>query len=172
MPGMKGGVGSASARLGDVVIAALVVVNASGDIIDWRNGTIVAGARMADGRGFARTVEVLRRDLETRPAGRAPLADVPLSATTLAVVATNVALTKTELTKLAMMANTGAARAINPYHTQSDGDQVLTVSTGAAHPGVSLTVLGAIAAEVLSDAIVRAVRAATGVAGWRAVRDL
>lgn len=172
MPGMKGGVGSASARLGDVMIAALVVVNASGDIVDWRQGTIVAGARTADGRGFARTVEVLRRDLETRPAVRAPLADDPLRATTLAVVATNVALTKTQLTKLAMMANTGAARAINPYHTQSDGDQVLTLSTGMANPAVSLTVLGAIAAEVLSDAIVRAVRTATSVPGWRAVRDV
>jgi L-aminopeptidase/D-esterase-like protein len=172
MPGMKGGVGSASARLGDVVIASLVVVNASGDIVDWRQGTLVAGARTADGRGFARTVEVLRRDLETRPAARAPLADDPLRATTLAVVGTNVALTKTQLTKLAMMANTGAARAINPYHTQSDGDQVLAVSTGLSNVAVSLTALGAIAAEVLADAIVRAVRTATGVPGWAAVRDL
>jgi L-aminopeptidase/D-esterase-like protein len=172
MAGMKGGVGSASARLGDVVIASLVVVNASGDIIDWRQGTIVAGARTADGRGFARTVEVLRRDLATPPAVRAPLAEDPLRATTLAVVATNVALTKTQLTKLAMMATTGAARAINPYHTQSDGDQVLAVSTGLSNAAVSLTALGAIAAEVLADAIVRAVRTATGVPGWTAVRDL
>src|SRR5438309_8093232 len=172
MPGMKGGVGSASTRLGDVVIAALVVVNASGDIVDWRQGTIVAGARTADGRGFARTVDVLRRDLESPRAVRAPLADDPLRATTLAVVATNVALTKTQLTKLAMMANTGAARAISPYHTQSDGDQVLAVSTGVSNVGVSLTALGAIAAEVLADAIVRAVRTATGVPGWIAVRDL
>jgi L-aminopeptidase/D-esterase-like protein len=172
MPGMKGGVGSASTRLGDVVIASLVVVNAAGDILDWRRGTIVAGARTADGGGFARTVEVLRRDLEAQPAAHAPLADDPLRATTLAVVATNVTLTKTELTKLAMMANTGAARAINPYHTQGDGDQVLAVSTGRSNLAVSLTALGAIAAEVVADAIVRAVRTATGVRGWRAVRDL
>jgi L-aminopeptidase/D-esterase-like protein len=172
MPGMKGGVGSASTRLGDVVIAALVVVNASGDIVDWRQGTIVAGARTADGRGFARTVDVLRRDLETPRAIRAPLADGPLRATTLAVVATNVALTKTQLTKLAMMANTGASRAINPYHTQSDGDQVLAISTGLSNVSTSLTALGAIAAEVLGDAIVRAVRTATGIPGWIAVRDL
>ena len=127
---MKGGVGCASVRLGQVVIAALVVVNAAGDIVDWRRGTIVAGARTSDGRGFARTVDVLRRDLETRGAANAPLAEGPLRATTLGVVATNVAFTKTELTKLAMMANTGAARAIHPYHTQSDGDQMLAVSTG------------------------------------------
>ena len=81
-------------------------------------------------------------------------------------------MTKTQLTKLAMMANTGASRAINPYHTQSDGDQVLAVSTGVSNVGVSLTALGAIAAEVLADAIVRAVRTATGVPGWIAVRDL
>ena len=88
------------------------------------------------------------------------------------MVATNVALTKTHLTKLAMMANTGAARAINPYHTQGDGDQVLTVSTGLSKADVSLTALGAIAAEVVADAVVRAARMATSVPGWTAVRDL
>ena len=172
MPGMKGGVGSASARLGDVVISALVVVNAAGDIVDWRRGTIVAGARTADGRDFARSVEVFRRDLEARPAANAPIADAALRATTLAVVGTNVTLTKTQLTKLAMMANTGAARAINPYHTQGDGDQVLAISTGLSSASVSLTALGGVAAEVLADAILRAVRTATGVPGWGAVREL
>ena len=170
MRGMKGGVGTASVRLGDVVVGALVVVNAAGDILDWRRGAIVAGARTADGRGFARSVDVLRRDLERRRAGL--LADDPLRATTLVVVATNAALGKTALTKLAMMVNTGAARAINPYHTQGDGDQVLAVSTGALQAGVSLTALGAIGAEVVADAIVRAVHAATGLPDWPAVRDL
>src|SRR5262245_9235573 len=172
MRGMKGGVGTASVRLGDVVLAALVVVNAAGDIVDWRRGTIVAGARTADGSDFAHSVEVLRRDLEVRRADNAPIADQTLRATTLGAIGTNVALTKTQLTKLAMMANTGASRAINPYHTQGDGDQMLAVSTGASNAELSLTALGAIAAEVVSDAIVRAVRAATGVPGWTAVRDL
>jgi L-aminopeptidase/D-esterase-like protein len=172
MRGMKGGVGTASARLGDVVVAALVVVNAAGDVLDWRRGTIIAGARTADNRDFARTVDVLRRDLETRPAANAAIADSPLRATTLAAVGTNVTLTKTELTKLAMMANTGAARAINPYHTQGDGDQVLAVSTGGVNASLSLTALGAIAAEVVADAIARAVRTATGVPGWTAVSEL
>ena len=172
MAGMKGGVGSASARLGDVVIGALVVVNCAGDVIDWRNGTIVAGARTADGRGFARTVDILRRELAARPSAQAALADDPLRATTLGVVATNAALTKTQLTKLAMVAQTGAARTINPYHTQSDGDQVLAVSTGDLKVDVSLTPLTAIAAEVLSEAVVRAVRMATSVPGWVSVRDL
>src|SRR6185436_13232414 len=156
--------------LGQLVVAALVVVNAAGDILDWRTGTIVAGARSADGRDFAKSVDVLRRDLETR-AARA-LAEGPLRATTLTVVATNLTLTKTQLTKLAMMANTGAARAILPYHTQSDGDQVLAVSTGSLELGVSLTPVGAVAAELVADAILRAVNAATSVAGWTALRDL
>ena len=170
MKGMKGGVGTASVRLGDIVIGALAVANCSGDVIDWRRGTIVAGARTADGRGFAKTVDVLRRDLAARSA--ANLAEEGARATTLAVVATNAALTKTQLTKLATVAHTGAARAINPYQTQSDGDQVLALSTGAVTTNVSLTPLGAIAAEVLADAIVRAVQTATSVAGWAAVRDL
>jgi L-aminopeptidase/D-esterase-like protein len=161
-----------SIRLGDVVVAALTVVNAAGDILDWRQGTVIAGARTADGSGFARTVDVLRRDLSP-PRAALPLADDPLRATTLTVVATNVSLTKTHLTKLAMMVNTGAARAINPYHTQGDGDQVLAISTGAVQaPSVSLTALGAIGAEVVADAIVRAVRTATSVPGWTAMRDL
>ena len=172
MRGMKGGLGTASARLGDVVIAALVVVNCAGDVLEWRQGTVVAGARTADGKGFARTADVLRRDLAARPTAQAPLADEPLRATTLAVIATNVALTKTQLTKLAIVGHTGAARAIHPYQTQSDGDQVLAVSTGALNRSVSLTPIGAVAAEVLADAVVRAVRTATSVSGWPAVRDL
>jgi L-aminopeptidase/D-esterase-like protein len=172
MRGMKGGLGTASARLGDIVIAALVVVNAAGDILDWRRGTTVAGARTADNRDFARTVDVLRRDLETRPVANLAMADTVLRATTLAAVGTNVTLTKTELTKVAMMANTGASRAINPYHTQGDGDQMLAVSTGLLSASVSLTALGAIAAEVVADAIGRAVRTASGVPGWTAVSEL
>jgi len=172
MAGMKGGIGSASVRHGDVVVASLVVVNCAGDIVDWRRGAIVAGARTADGRGFARSVDVLRRDLEKPSAMNPSTADVPLRATLLAVVGTNVTLAKTQLTKLAMMANTGAARAIVPYHTQGDGDQIIAVSSGLSNVGVSLTALGAIAAETLADAIVRAVRSAKGVAGWAAVSEL
>ena len=170
--GMKGGLATGSARHGDVVIGALVVLNAAGDVVDWRRGEIVAGARTSDGRGFARSVDVLRNDLARRGAQAAALADDPLRATTLTVVATNVALGKTELTKLAMMANTGAARAINPYHTQGDGDQMFAVSTGSIAPNLSLTALGAVAADLVADTIVRAARLATGVPRWPAVREL
>jgi len=170
--GMKGGLATGSVKHGDVVIGALVVVNAAGDIVDWRRGEVIAGARTSDGRGFARSVDLLRADLARRGERASAIADDPLRATTLSVVATNVTLSKTELTKLAMMANTGAARAINPYHTQGDGDQMFAVSTGSLSSNVSLTALGAIAAELVADTIVRAARVATGLPRWPAVREL
>jgi len=162
--GMKGGLGTASLKLGDVVVAALAVVNAAGDILDWRTGRIIAGARRPDG-SMADSVEVMREIVTGPP--RAALQDEALRSTTLAVVATNVTLAKTPLTKLAMMANCGAARAIRPYHTTGDGDQLFAVSTGAlARPDIPLTVLGSLAADVVAEAIVRGVRAAAGVEGW------
>jgi len=123
--GMKGGLGTASLKLGDVVIGALAVVNAAGDILDWRSGRIVAGARKPDG-SFADSVEVMHGIVA---GNRGAVDDPALRSTTLAVVATNVTLQKTALTKVAMMANCGAARAIRPYHTTGDGDSLFAVST-------------------------------------------
>jgi L-aminopeptidase/D-esterase-like protein len=165
--GMKGGLGTASITLGDVVIGALAVVNAAGDILDWRTGRIVAGARRPDG-SFADSVDVMRSIVTGRSAGG--LQDPALGSTTLAVVATNVELTKTALTKVAMMANCGAARAIRPYHTTGDGDQLYAISTAKIRrPDLQLTVLGALAADMIAEAIVRGVRAARGVQGWPGV---
>jgi L-aminopeptidase/D-esterase-like protein len=169
--GMKGGIGTVSMRRGDVVIAALSVVNAAGDVLDSRTGRIVAGARTADGSGFADSAEMLQRDLEAGSSA-GMLDDQPFRATTLTVVATNVTLGKTSLTKLAMMVNTGAARAINPYHTQGDGDQVIAISTNRLKRVVSLTALGSTAAQAAADAIRRGVEQATSIPGWPAVRDV
>ena len=157
--GMKGGLGTASIKLGDVVIAALAVVNAAGDVLDWRSGQIVAGARRADG-SFADSVEFMR-GIVAGTSGDAPIDDPALRSTTLAVVATNVTLEKTPLTKIAMMANCGAARAVRPYHTTGDGDSLFAVSTGRlSRPNLQLTVLGCACADVVAEAIVRGVRAA------------
>lgn len=164
LSGMKGGIGTASLKLGDVVIGALAVVNAAGDILDWRSGKIVAGARRADG-SFADSVDVMRGILTGTPGGG--VEDDALRSTTLVVVATNVELTKTALTKVAMMANCGGARAIRPYHTTGDGDQLFAVSSGRLQrPDLQLTVVGALAADVVAEAIVRGVRAAKTVEGW------
>ena len=170
LSGMKGGLGTASIKIGDVVIAALAVVNAAGDVLDWRSGQIVAGARHADGR-FADSVEFMR-GIVSGTSGDAPLDDPALRSTTLAVVATNVTLDKTPLTKVAMMANCGGARAVRPYHTTGDGDSLFAVSTGRlARPNLQLTVIGSLAADVVAEAIVRGVRAARSVPGWPSVSD-
>ena len=169
--GMKGGLGSASLRLGDIVVSALAVVNAAGDVLDWRKGQIVAGARVAGGRGFADTVEVMKRSLAA--GGGGVLHDPPLRSTTLIVVATNITLTKTQLTKVAMMANCGAARAIRPYHTTGDGDQLYAVSTRRLRrDDVNVTTVGTLAAEVVADAVLRGVTKASSVNGWPAAKDL
>lgn len=171
--GMKGGLGTASLRLGDVTIGALAVVNPAGDVLDWRTGRIVAGARNPDGRGLADILATLKKNLAaTGNRGRLEINDPPLRSTTLVVVATNVAYSKTQLTKVAMMANAGGAWAIRPYHTTGDGDQLFAVSTGRLTRDVPLSVTGALAAEVVAEAIVRGVLAAKSVEGWPAASDL
>ena len=169
--GMKGGLGSASLRLGEIVVGALAVINAAGDVLDWRTGRIVAGARASGGKGFADTVEVIKRTLAGGVAD--PIHDPALRSTTLVVVATNVTLTKTQLTKVAMMANCGAARAIRPYHTTGDGDQLFAASTRRLQrEDVNVTTIGTLAADVVADAVVRGVMAATSVDDWPAAKDV
>lgn len=172
MRGMKGGLGTASLKLGDVTIAALAVVNPAGDVLDWRTGKIVAGARTADGAGFADTMATLKQNLAAAGRqGRVEINDPPLRSTTLVVVATNVAYTKTQLTKIAMMANAGGAWAIRPYHTTGDGDQLFAVSTGRLTADVPISVTGGLAAEVVAEAIVRGCLAAKSVEGFPAASD-
>jgi L-aminopeptidase/D-esterase-like protein len=169
--GMKGGLGTASLRLRDLVVSALAVVNAAGDVLDWRKGQIVAGARVPAGKGFADIVEVMKRSLAG--GGGDVIHDPALRSTSLIVVATNVTLTKTQLTKVAMMANCGAARAIRPYHTTGDGDQLFAVSTRRLQRNdVNLTTVGTLAAEVVADAVLRGVMTASSVDGWPAAKDI
>lgn len=155
---MKAGIGTASARIGStgVVVGAIVAVNAVGDVVDPKTGSIIAGARNASGKGFRNTMAKLRSgELAIPPAAGAN--------TTIGVVATNAAFDKAQMTKIAQMAHDGLARTINPIHTPSDGDTLFAVSTGklkANHGAV-----GAIAAEVLAEAVLRAVRAAKGLPG-------
>lgn len=170
--GMKSGLGTASLRLGEVVIGALVVANSSGDLVDPRTGGIVAGARRPDNKGFANIVETLKSLARSGRRESEWLRDPALHSTTLVVVATNAEFTKTALTKIAMMASTGAARAINPYHTNGDGDSTFAVSTNRVKSDLGISVIGALAADLVSSTVLRAVRTASSVEGWPAVRDL
>ena len=122
---MKGGIGSSSIQLpGGLVVAALVAVNAVGNVTDPATGRFIAGARTEDGAGIAD----LRAWLRKGPAGGGQ----PMENTTLGVVATNAKLTKAQATKMAQMAHDGYARAIYPAHLTSDGDTIFALATGSA----------------------------------------
>jgi L-aminopeptidase/D-esterase-like protein len=164
---MRGGFGTASIRLpSGLVVGAAVAVNAVGDIIDPNTGEIVAGALDADGRTFLDARRILR---EGNGAGAtAP----PGSNTTIGIVATNARLTKAEVTKVAQMAQDGLARTIYPAHTTRDGDTVFSLATGTWEGTPDVTVVGALAADAISEAILRAVRSATSLPGYPAVSDL
>jgi L-aminopeptidase/D-esterase-like protein len=161
---MKAGVGTCSMQVGALKVAALVAVNAAGDIIDPHTCRIIAGARTADGRRLADTIETLKQ----APASPASLHGAN---TTLGVVATNAAFDKAGMTKIAQMSQDGMARAVNPAHTAMDGDTIFALTTGDVKE-FSLSVVGALAAEVVSRAIVRAALKAVGIPGYPSARDL
>jgi L-aminopeptidase/D-esterase-like protein len=164
---MKGGIGSASLTVQGVTVAALVAVNAAGDVIDPAGGRVIAGARSADGR-------TPRRITASLLGGALPAAGMAGANTTLGVVATDAALTKAQARRLAMMAHDGLARCIDPVHTPSDGDTVFALATGRCGLSLPLGVLGALAAEVTARAVLDAVRSAQGLPafGLPSARDL
>jgi L-aminopeptidase/D-esterase-like protein len=163
---MKGGIGTASITLpGGLVVAALVAVNAVGTIVDPSNGRAVAGVRRPDGKALADVRQLLRAGEARQPLKGG-------ESTTIAVVATNARLTKTEATKIAQMAHDGVARTVVPAHTPYDGDTIFALATGTMEKAPELLVIGALAADAVSDAILRAVRAARGIEGYPAARDL
>lgn len=151
---MKGGIGTASITVGAVTVAALIAVNATGDVVDPDGGAIVAGTRGADGRPRSAAQAIARGELPARV--------VAGMATTIGVIATDASLTKSQANKLATMAHDGLARSINPIHTMADGDTLFALATGASGLPGDLTVLGTLAAEVTARAVLNAVRFATG----------
>jgi L-aminopeptidase/D-esterase-like protein len=167
---MKAGMGTASLSLPDgLTVAALVAVNAVGDIVDPATGQVVAGVRTDDGKSLADARRLIRSgQLGARPAA-APRAG---ENTTIGVVATNAALTKAQARKVAQMAHDGYARAIVPAHTPADGDTIFALATGTQTGAVNVSLIGSLAAEVMADAIVRAARQAESLGGLPAARDL
>jgi L-aminopeptidase/D-esterase-like protein len=165
---MKGGIGSASIKLPDgLVVAALVAVNAVGDVVDPATGQVVAGVRTPDGKSLADARKLLRD-------GSLQRAAVPRAAenTTIAVVATNARLTKTDTNRVALMADDGLAKALSPSHTIGDGDTVFALATGRWAGQAEASIIGALAAEVLAEAIVRAAVQAQSLGGLPSAREL
>jgi L-aminopeptidase/D-esterase-like protein len=164
---MKAGVGTSAITLSNgLVVAALVVVNAVGDIVDPTTGAVVSGVRTEDGKRLADARLLLRSPLPSANAA------APGANTTIAVVATNARLTKVQAGRMALMADDGLSRAINPAHTPSDGDTVFALATGRWPGQADVLTIGALAAEALSEAIVRAATQVTGSGGLPSARDL
>src|SRR5262245_9287240 len=165
---MKAGVGSASITLPNgLVVAAIVAVNAVGDIIDPTTGKTVAGVRSEDGKSLADVRSLLRSGaLLKRPAPRAG------ENTTIGLVATNAKMSKAEIHRVAMMADDGFAKAITPSHTVGDGDTVFALATGRWDGEANPTIVGALAAEAMAEAIVRAAVKAESSNGVPAAREI
>jgi L-aminopeptidase/D-esterase-like protein len=161
---MKAGIGSAAIKLPNgLIVAAIVAVNAVGDIIDPWTGQVVAGARGADGRLL--DARKLIRGGGARE-GRAG------ENTTIGLVATNAKLTKVQAQKMAQMAHDGYARAISPVHTPGDGDTIFSAATGTWDGQANYGQIGSLAAEAMADAIVRAATQAAASHGLPSARDL
>ena len=162
---VKGGVGCASASLGgSVTVGALAVVNAWGSVVDHDSGQIVAGPRKDKAPGFQDTVALLASGIEASVS--------ILQNTTLTIVATDAALSKEQVNKIAQMAQDGIAMAVRPAHTMYDGDAVFVLSTGRGKRFADTTALGAVAAAVVSRAIVRGVTRAKGLGGVPSVTEI
>ena len=163
---MRGGLGTASITTpSGLTVAALVVVNAVGDVIDPATGRVIAGVRTPDGKGLADARTLIRAGALVHPAAFS-------RNTTIGVVATNATLTKAQATKMAQMAQDGLARAISPTHTPLDGDTIFALATGSRPGAPDMVSVGALSADVVSEAILRAVRAARGIPGFPAASDM
>ncbi|HEY8461193.1 MAG TPA: P1 family peptidase [Blastocatellia bacterium] len=166
---MKGGLGSASIRLSDgkssLTVGAIVAVNAVGDVIDPKSGKLIAGARTKDGKALLGTMSAIL-------SGEALPPSLGGRATTIGVVATDAQLDKAQATKIAQMAHDGLARTINPVHTPSDGDTIFALATGKSSRRPNLTLIGALAAEAMAQAVVRAVKSAQSIPGLPAAAEM
>jgi L-aminopeptidase/D-esterase-like protein len=161
---MKSGVGSAAATLADgTTVAALAVANPLGDVIDPDTGRTIAGVRSQNGNALADVRQLIRSQRARPPGG---------GNTTIGVIATDARLSKAQANHLAQLADDGYARAIWPVHSIADGDTVFALATGTHAGEPDMLMLGAIAADVMSKAVVRAATQATGLPRLPAVRDL
>ena len=159
----KTGIGSFALQAGDLKIGAVVALNALGDVFDWRTGMQVAGLLTTDRTGFRSSLDQLTASIQT-------VENRFVENTTLGVILTNARFEKAALCKIAGMGHDGYARSIRPVHTSFDGDSIYAVSAGEV--AADQEVVGSLAAEVISQAILRAVESAESAYGFLAARDL
>lgn len=160
---MKSGIGSFAVQIGELKVGALVAVNALGDIYDWKSGKKIAGLLGEDCKSFRNTVEFMCRNTEV-------VENKFTGNTTIGVVITNADFGKSSLCKIAGMTHDGYARSIRPVHTTADGDSIYAVSSGRVR--ADQDVVGTLAAEVMSEAILRAVKSADSAYGYPGYQEI
>lgn len=160
---MKSGIGSYAVQIGALQVGAIVAVNALGDIYDWKTGTKLAGLLSEDHRSFRVTEELMYASTEV-------VENKFTGNTTIGVIITNAKFEKSALCKIAGMAHDGYARSIRPVHTTADGDSIYAVSTGEILADQDL--VGTLAAEVMSEAIINAVKSAESAYGYPGYREV
>jgi L-aminopeptidase/D-esterase-like protein len=160
---VKGGLGTASVRVGELVVGAIVAVNCNGDVSDPETGEVLAGTLTPDRTRVAGAMGVLMGTTGTYK-------EVFPTNTTIGVVASNAILTKAAAARVALMAHDGYARTINPIHTLGDGDVIFTLGTGGV--AADLNRVGALAAWVMAQAVVNAIRAADTLFGVPSSRGI
>lgn len=160
---MKSGIGSYAVRIGELEVGAIVAVNSLGDIYDWKNGQKVAGLLAPDKKTFLCTEDEVYKSYEV-------VKNKFVNNTTIGVVITNAKFSKTQLCKIAGMTHNGYARSIRPLHTTADGDSIYAMSVGSVEADQDM--VGTLAAQVMSEAILRAVMSAESAYGLPAAKDL
>lgn len=156
---MKSGIGVYGVQVNDLQVAAIVAVNACGNVIDEASGEQLAGIYMDE--RILSTEAVLLNHLEKQ---------LPQGNTTIGCVVTNAKLDKAQCTKIASITHNGYARAIRPVHTMSDGDTIFVTASGKIE--VQPDIVGVLATDCMAKAINQAVKHATGAYGLKAWKDI
>lgn len=160
---MKSGIGSYAVQVGELKVGAIVAVNALGDVYDWKTGRMVAGLLNQEKNGLRSTTDEMYKSY-------AVVNNKFTGNTTIGIVLTNGCFNKTQLTKIAGMTHNGYARAIRPVHTSADGDSIYAMSLGQV--AADQDMVGTLAADVMAEAILRAVKSVEGAYGYPAAADL
>ncbi len=160
---MKAGIGSYAIQVGNLKVGAIVVVNALGDVYDWKNGQQIAGLLNEERCSLRSSEDEIFGGYEALSASLA-------TNTTIGVILTNAKFDKRELCKIAGMTHNGYARAIRPVHTSHDGDTIYALSLGDVVADQDM--VGTLSANVMSEAILRAVKNADSKYGLKAWKDL
>lgn len=159
---MKSGLGSATVKVGKLLVSAMVVVNSFGDIYDFKDNKQIAGVYDYTNNKLLNTIDIMKN--ASRDIG------FNVENTTIGIIATNAILNKAEGNKISQMAHNGFAKTINPVHTMVDGDTIFTMATNEIKADINL--IGVLAAEVMGKAIINGILFAEGISGLKSYGDI